>query len=89
MFIVKIREIDDSVGYLIKLLKDKNIYNDLNLIVVSDHGMAQMATRNTLLIQDYTNRNYINSTRTVYGVTTNLYPINGYVCVFILRSYKF
>lgn len=67
------------MGYLIKSLKEKNIYDDLNIIVVSDHGMAQMATKNTLLIQDYTNRNYINATRTVYGVTTNLYPLDGYV----------
>jgi predicted AlkP superfamily pyrophosphatase or phosphodiesterase len=77
--ILQIKKCDEDLGYLIKLLKEENIYDDLNIILVGDHGMAQMITRGTLLIQSYTNRSYVNSTRTVYGVTTNLYPIDGYV----------
>jgi hypothetical protein len=64
---------------LIKKFKDLNIYEDLNIIVVSDHGMAQMKNKSTILVQDFVNRTLINSTRTVYGVTTNLHPLPGYV----------
>jgi vacuolar-type H+-ATPase subunit I/STV1 len=73
---------------LVKLLKEKNLYDDLNLVGRSDHGLSQMASRNTLLIQDYTNRNYINATRTVYGATTHLFPLNGYVSYTNIPKFK-
>ena len=76
---IKIKEMDDNLAYLIGLLKQKGIFDEINIIIVSDHGMATMVPRGTVLVQNYTDTRLINSTRTVYGVTTNLYPIDGQV----------
>ena len=35
-----IKEVDGLIDLLVKGLKKKNIYNCVNLIVLSDHGMA-------------------------------------------------
>jgi|LakMenEpi03Aug12_release.lakeMendotaPanAssembly.Ray.scaffolds.fasta_scaffold2137724_1 hypothetical protein len=70
---------DDNLAYLIKLLKQENIYDSMNIITLSDHGMQTMSNPSTILVQDWTDRTLINSTRTVYGVTTNLHPTPGNV----------
>ena len=37
-----IKELDGVLGYLIEKLKEKKIYNSLNIIVTSDHGMTEV-----------------------------------------------
>lgn len=46
-------ELDDLLGYLIGQLKAKKIYDKLNLIIVSDHGMSQLYENQNVLIGDY------------------------------------
>ena len=70
---------DENLGYLISLLKGKGLYEDINIVIVSDHGMTTMNSMSTIYIQNYTSLELINSTRTVYGPTTNLHPIEGSV----------
>ena len=70
---------DDNLAYLIKLLKQENIFNEINIITLSDHGMQTMKIPSTIIVQDYTDIKLINSTRTIYGVTTNLHPTSGNV----------
>jgi len=38
-----IKTLDEGVGYLIKKLKDHKIFNSINLIITSDHGMAEIS----------------------------------------------
>lgn len=38
----KLKEIDGLIGELIEKLKEKKMFDDLNLIIVSDHGMMDM-----------------------------------------------
>jgi predicted AlkP superfamily pyrophosphatase or phosphodiesterase len=51
----------------------------MNIIVLSDHGMATMRQNNTLILEDYVNTSWINSYRTVYGVTANIHSSTGNV----------
>jgi predicted AlkP superfamily pyrophosphatase or phosphodiesterase len=69
---------DDILGYLITLLLRKNLLDKINIVLVSDHGMAKMAGT-TVLVSSLVNTNLINSTRTVYGVVSNVHPVNDSV----------
>lgn len=64
---------------LIDHLKRLELYEKINIMVLSDHGMASMVTNGTFIMRDYVNTAWINSTRTVYGVTANIYPTSGNV----------
>jgi predicted AlkP superfamily pyrophosphatase or phosphodiesterase len=60
-------------------LKQQELNDKINMIVLSDHGMAPMVVNGTYIMRDYVNTAWINSTRTVYGVTANIYPTPGNV----------
>ena len=53
-------------------LKQANVLNNLNVIVVSDSGMT--AWKKTLVIKDYVDETLINYTPTVYETVTSIYP---------------
>lgn len=75
----KIIEMDQIIGYLINKLEEENLLDNLNIIIVSDHGMAQMVDSNqngTQLISNYVDLNLIDSTKTIYGIVANIYPKN-------------
>ncbi|ELT97397.1 hypothetical protein CAPTEDRAFT_53527, partial [Capitella teleta] len=40
-----VSELDALVGYLLRLLIKNNLYDDMNLIITSDHGMANITSR--------------------------------------------
>ena len=48
---VMISELDALVGFLVERLKDENLFSDTNIIITSDHGMAQ--TDNLIEIDKY------------------------------------
>ena len=66
------QELDETIGYLMRKMREANLDGKVNILIVSDHGMAKM--KKTLLIQNYLNTNLINGTRTVYGIVSNIYP---------------
>jgi len=43
--------LDQHVGYLIDALKEKQIFNELNIIITSDHGMSEMKAN--VYLDDY------------------------------------
>ena len=45
--------LDRYVGDMIKLLKDKQIFDELNIVLTSDHGMAEITDR--VYLDDYVN----------------------------------
>jgi len=49
--VVMIVTLDQYIGDMIKILKEKGIFNELNIVLTSDHGMAEM-TENVYL-DDY------------------------------------
>ena len=67
---------DGHVGYLLNRLEEAGVLDNLNVIIVSDHGMAEMKANNTLIVKDYVDVNLIDEKKTVWGIAANVYPRN-------------
>lgn len=50
---VAIQECDARMGQLIQGLEDRNMLDKVDIIIVSDHGMAQLSHDKTLFLDDY------------------------------------
>lgn len=48
-----VAEVNEGVGYLIKKLRAAKIFESTNLIILSDHGMANIERKNIILLWDY------------------------------------
>lgn len=48
--------IDEKLGFLINELKKAGLYEKVNLIVTSDHGMAQLSPDNIIELDEYVSR---------------------------------
>ncbi|NER23984.1 MAG: alkaline phosphatase family protein [Symploca sp. SIO1B1] len=48
-----IREVDNALGILLNGLKQRGIYENVNIIIVSDHGMTSINPKKTIFIDDY------------------------------------
>jgi predicted AlkP superfamily pyrophosphatase or phosphodiesterase len=48
-----IAKVDESLGRLVEGLKSRDVFDRVNLILVSDHGMARMDPRQPVLLDDY------------------------------------
>ncbi|XP_022626104.1 ectonucleotide pyrophosphatase/phosphodiesterase family member 5 [Seriola dumerili] len=53
---VVIAGIDEKLGFLINELKKAGLYEQVNLIVTSDHGMTQLFTDNIIELDEYVSR---------------------------------
>lgn len=62
-------EVDRAVGRLIASLKTEKLYEDLNIILVSDHGMIKTNSQSVVYIDDYINLSEVS--------ITDWYPILG------------
>jgi alkaline phosphatase D len=51
--IFTIEKMDKVLGYLLDQLEKLNIYKKLNIIIVSDHGMANVSKDKRIIIDDY------------------------------------
>ena len=67
-------EVDEVVGYLLTLLIRADLLDQVNVIVVSDHGMAEMTS--TIVISDLISTSWLNTTKSVYGIVGNIWPRN-------------
>lgn len=47
-----VESIDETFGYLIEQLEEKGIWPDINIIIVSDHGMAQLSEEKVIILDD-------------------------------------
>ena len=65
---------DGLFGQLIEKLKLINIFNKLNIVIVSDHGMQQLRSDSNIALNDSVNLNLIDKEKSVYGVISNIYP---------------
>ncbi len=48
-----IREVDTRIGQLLTGLRERNILDSVNIMVVSDHGMSQLSTERIIFLDDY------------------------------------
>jgi predicted AlkP superfamily pyrophosphatase or phosphodiesterase len=51
--IAAIQEVDKDLGLLLNGLSNRNVLDNINIIVVSDHGMAKISSDKTIFIDDY------------------------------------
>nr|XP_020657166.1 ectonucleotide pyrophosphatase/phosphodiesterase family member 5 isoform X2 [Pogona vitticeps] len=51
-----IRDVDDNLGYLVSELKRENLWDTLNVIITSDHGMAQNSRDRIIELDLYVDR---------------------------------
>ncbi|MEK6334483.1 MAG: ectonucleotide pyrophosphatase/phosphodiesterase [Acidobacteriota bacterium] len=45
-------KVDEDIGYLVRGLKAREIFSRVNIIIVSDHGMATVRRSNAILLDD-------------------------------------
>jgi len=50
-----ISTLDHTVGYLIQRLKRQHVWPNINIIIVSDHGMAQVSHKKVIFLDDLIN----------------------------------
>lgn len=48
-----IQEADQLIGYLIRELQSKELWGSTNIIIVSDHGMAEVSRERLIVLDDY------------------------------------
>ena len=53
-----ISDIDHKLGYLIQMLKKANLWNVLNLVITSDHGMTQCSQERIIELDQYLDREH-------------------------------
>ena len=54
-----IKEMDTLLGTIMDKVSELGIYSNLNIIVVSDHGMADVSTDRIIILDDYINMDYL------------------------------
>ncbi|MCJ7802063.1 MAG: ectonucleotide pyrophosphatase/phosphodiesterase, partial [Candidatus Marinimicrobia bacterium] len=69
---IAIRECDARVGQLIAGLEQRNLFDKVNIIIVSDHGMAQLSQDRVVFLDDYLDTSNLN--------ILNWYPILDIWC---------
>lgn len=78
--------VDNLVGYLINRLAEENVLDNLNILIVSDHGMAAM--QRTIIVKNYVDLNLVDSNKTLYGIVSNIYPRNESVKATLYNQLK-
>ena len=51
--VAAVEEMDDLLGYLLQSLETLEIFSNLNLIIVSDHGMTNVSENKRIVLDDY------------------------------------
>ena len=65
---------DNLMGYLFDLLKRECFFDKINIIIISDHGMANLNDDFKIYIEDLIDTNLIDMNKTVLGVVSLIYP---------------
>lgn len=64
---------DSVFGYLLKRLEEIDLFRRLNIILVSDHGMANFAPNHNVFIKDHVNTDLIDFERSVFHIVSNIF----------------
>ena len=68
-------QIDAYIGRLLDGLRARSIEDEVNLIIVSDHGMSQLSAERVIALDDYISLDDVNIIHT--GPVTMLTPLEG------------
>jgi ectonucleotide pyrophosphatase/phosphodiesterase family protein 5 len=71
----KLIELDKHLGYLIDQLKASRLFENLNIIITSDHGMQSILNKEPIILDKYVNSSLFEA----YGTSTtlNIFLKNG------------
>lgn len=70
-----LREVDGALGHLVEELRRRGLYERMNIIVVSDHGMAPVPKGNTVFADEATDLDALDPVS--YGVMATFNPKPG------------
>ncbi len=70
-----VEEVDGLLGLLIEELEEIGLWPDINLIVVSDHGMAELDDEKVIFLDDYVDLDDVNVL--TWGAVSNIQPEDG------------
>ena len=68
---------DRLLGELIKELQNINIFDKMNIVIVSDHGMQLLAKDSNIALNATVSLDLVNRQKSVYGVVSNIYPASN------------
>ena len=63
---------DEIIGHLITQFSREDLLDKVNIVLVSDHGMASMTNR--IPVEDLLDVSWVNTTRTVWGIVSSVWP---------------
>ncbi len=46
-------EVDEQIGDLLKRLKEADVYEEINIVILGDHGMAETSSERVVFVDDY------------------------------------
>jgi predicted AlkP superfamily pyrophosphatase or phosphodiesterase len=66
----KLQELDNDLGYLVKQLQDHHLFDKLNVIITSDHGMESISKEKAIFLDDHIDTSLFNAygSRAVYNI---------------------
>jgi predicted AlkP superfamily pyrophosphatase or phosphodiesterase len=66
----KLGELDQNLGYMLDKLKENKLFDNLNILITSDHGMAQFTKNTTIFLDSYLNTELFDAygSRAVYSI---------------------
>jgi predicted AlkP superfamily pyrophosphatase or phosphodiesterase len=85
----KLIELDNVLGYLIDRLQSNNLYDKLNLIVTSDHGMEATSLDRIVVLEEFINLTLIDvfgsaTIRSIFLKNRNRYNLFRILIIFLL-----
>ncbi len=73
-----ISKMDGILGYLLDKLEAAKLLDNMNIILLSDHGMTDIYNK-SVFIYDYVDKKDIDTTKTVFNAVSNIYATSGKV----------
>jgi predicted AlkP superfamily pyrophosphatase or phosphodiesterase len=64
---------------MLNKLKKLNIYEHLNIIITSDHGMTSRKSNCEINASDFLNMSLIDVQKSIFGQISHIYPKTGFV----------
>ena len=80
-------DVDKAIGFLIEELKTRNIFGLVNLLIVSDHGMSYVPSKNIIYAEDIFPLNL--TFAIYYGAVAFIIPLaEDCMCGFLFSPYR-
>lgn len=54
-----LHQVDDGIGQIMNMLRDRGIEDQVNIVVVSDHGMSPISPKKTVYLDNYVDPNTV------------------------------